>query len=234
MENRNHYHQLAGLLEYPDVDYPEKVAQIRQILDGKYVDATAEIDQFIKRLPADDVLTMQELFTRSFDVQAIATLDIGYVLFGDDYKRGELLANLNHEHRKVENDCGTELADHLPNILRLMSILKDDELVRDLAYAIIAPALLEMIGEFATERLEKKNKSYEKHYKTLIETPVAIKDDAVTLYKFALKALYEVLRQDFALIDEIPLKRDDDLRNSDFLQSVTQENAIETNANAQY
>jgi nitrate reductase assembly molybdenum cofactor insertion protein NarJ len=229
MDDRNHYRLLAGLFEYPYADSPEKIDRVRQFLDGKYVDATVELDEFIKRLPDDDLLTMQELFTRSFDVQAIATLDIGYVLFGDDYKRGELLANLNQEHHKANNDCGTELADHLPNILRLMSILRDEELVRDLAYAIIAPALLEMIGEFAVERLEKKNKSYEKHYKTLIETPVAIKNDAVTLYKFALNSLYQVLKQDFSLIEEMPLKRD-----NDFLRSVTQENDIEQNANAQY
>ena len=229
MENRNHYHLLAGLFEYPDAGYPERVRQIKKFLDGNYPEAAGEIGKFLDYLPADDLLTMQELFTRSFDVQAIATLDIGYVLFGDDYKRGELLANLNQEHHKANNDCGTELADHLPNILRLMSILRDEELVRDLAYAIIAPALLEMIGEFAVERLEKKNKSYEKHYKTLIETPVAIKNDAVTLYKFALNSLYQVLKQDFSLIEEMPLKRD-----NDFLRSVTQENDIEQNANAQY
>ena len=229
MEYRNHYRLLAELFEYPDADYPKKISLLRQFLDGKYVNAVTELDRFIERLPADDLLTMQELFTRSFDVQAIATLDIGYVLFGDDYKRGELLANLNKEHREAENDCGTELADHLPNILRLMSVLSDEDLVQDIAYAIIAPALLDMIGEFSTERLEKKNKSYEKHYKTLIETPVAIKNDAVTLYQFALKSLYEVLKQDFSLIEKMPLER-----NVDFLNAVIQENDIEQNANAQY
>jgi hypothetical protein len=33
------------------------------------------------------------LFTRSFDVQAVTTLDLGYIVFGEDYKRGELLVN---------------------------------------------------------------------------------------------------------------------------------------------
>ena len=148
MKNRNHYHLLAGLFEYPDVGFPEAVRQIKQFLDGNYPEAAGEIGKFVDYLPADDLLTMQELFTRSFDVQAIATLDIGYVLFGDDYKRGEMLANLNREHLAAKNDCGTELADHLPNILRLMSLLKDEELIEDLAYAIVGPALLEMIGEF--------------------------------------------------------------------------------------
>ena len=60
--------------------------------------------------------------------QVLATLDIGYVLFGDDYKRGELLANLNQEHRKANNDCGTELADHLGicvETLRERSLIND-------------------------------------------------------------------------------------------------------------
>ncbi len=228
MENRNHYHLLAGLFEYPDAGFPEAVRQIKQFLDGAYPEAAGEIGKFLEYLPADDVIAMQELFTRSFDVQAIATLDIGYVLFGDDYKRGEMLANLNREHLAAKNDCGTELADHLPNILRLMSLLTDEELIEDLAYAIVGPALLEMIGEFDPERLEKKNESYRKHYKTLIDTP-AVQVEAVTFYKLALNALYLVLKQDFSRIEIMPLKRE-----SDFLNSVGRENAIEERASAQY
>ena len=228
MENLNHYHLLAELFEYPDAGYPERVQQIKKFLDGNYPEAAGEIGKFVDYLPADDLLTMQELFTRSFDVQAIATLDIGYVLFGDDYKRGEMLANLNREHLAAKNDCGTELADHLPNILRLMSLLKDEELIEDLAYAIVGPALLEMIGEFDPGRLEKKNESYRKHYKTLIDTP-AVQIEAVTFYKLALNALYLVLKQDFSRIEIMPLKRE-----SDFLNSVGRENAIEERASAQY
>lgn len=228
MGNRDHYRLLALLFEYPNASFPGKVLEVKSFLDQNYSDAAKKLDQFIDHLPADDLLLMQELFTRSFDVQAIATLDLGYVLFGDDYKRGEMLANLNREHNEVGNDCGTELADHLPNVLRLMSVLPDEELVTDLAYAIVAPALQEMMGEFNPDRLQKKNRSYEKHYKTLIETP-AVKDEAVTLYKFALQSLYEVLKQDFSLIREMPLKR----RTSDFIVSVVEENEIEQRAEVQ-
>ena len=68
-----------------------------------------------------------ELYLRTFDVQAITTLDIGYVLFGEDYKRGALLAGLSAEHKKVSNDCGIELADHLPNVLRLLPKMEAGE-----------------------------------------------------------------------------------------------------------
>ena len=227
MTHRIQYEMLAPLFEYPDADYPGKVGDIEEYLVGRYSDAAADLGRFLELLPADDLQAMQELFTRSFDVQAATTLDVGYVLFGDDYKRGMLLANLNAEHRTAGIDTGTELGDYVPNLLRLMAVIEDEEVLHDLAYAILGPALLEMIGEFSTERIEKRNKSYEKHYKTLIENP-EVASEAVTLYQFALKSLYAVLKQDFALIASMPLQRSDD-----FLASVTRENVIEETAVAQ-
>jgi len=225
---QKHYHLLAALFEYPGADFPQNVREIKAYLDDNYSKASVELDRFLSLLPSTDLLTMQELFTRSFDVQAATTLDIGYVLFGDDYKRGEMLANLNREHLEAGVDCGTELADHLPNLLRLMAAHQDEELINDLASEILAPALRQMIGEFSADRIEKRNVSYQKHYKTLIETP-AVACEAVTLYQFALKSLYQVLQQDFSLSNKIPLKL-----TSDFLASVVQENEIEETATAQY
>ena len=226
MKTLAHYGLLADLFDYPDAEYPRRVSRIKQFLDRSYAQGAAQLDQFLRHLPARDLNTMQELYTRSFDVQAIATLDLGYVLFGDDYKRGELLANLSREHQAAGNDCGTELADHLPNLLRLMAVLRDQELIEDMALAILAPALAEMIGEFSSERLHKKNESYKKHYKTLIDAP-AVNTDAVTLYQFALKSLFEVLKQDFPQIETMPQEP-----ASSFLGSVGQENAIEERADA--
>jgi nitrate reductase assembly molybdenum cofactor insertion protein NarJ len=219
--HRIQYELLAPLFEYPGAAFPQRVADIQDYLRGRYTDAATALDRFADLLPADDLEAMQELFTRSFDVQAATTLDVGYVLFGDDYKRGILLANLNREHRTASIDTGTELGDYIPNLLRLMAVIEDEEVLHDLAYAILGPALQEMIGEFSTERIEKRNKKYEKHYKTLIEVP-AVASDAVTLYQFALKSLYAVLQEDFALIASMPLQR-----SSEFLASVSRENRIE-------
>ena len=85
MTHRIQYQLMAPLFEYPDADYPGKVREIRDYLIGCYSEAADELGRFIELLPADDVQAMQELYTRSFDVQAATTLDIGYVLFGDDY-----------------------------------------------------------------------------------------------------------------------------------------------------
>ncbi len=221
-----HYSMLARLFDYPDERYREYALRIREYLAADYPAAVEALDKFIEALPENNLLTMQELYTRTFDVQAVVTLDVGYVLFGDDYKRGEMLANLSREHRDAGNDCGTELADHLPNLLRLMDRLHDKELRSDLAYAIIGPAVLEMIGEFTLGRLQQKSKANMKQYKTVIDLP-PVQENRFALYKHALGALYEVLKQDFTLIQSIPLAR-----SNDFLESVSRENAIEENAKA--
>jgi len=226
MTHRKQYQLLAALFEYPAADFGNRVADINEYLNGRYPDAAAQLGRFLELLPGGDLQAMQELFTRSFDVQAATTLDIGYVLFGDDYKRGILLANLNQEHRKAGVETGTELADHIPNLLRLMAVIEDEDVLHDLAYAILGPALLDMIEEFSVERVQKRNKSYEKHYKTLIDDP-AVALEAVTFYQFALKSLYAVLKQDFTLIETMPLQR-----SNEFLASVSRENEIEEAASA--
>ena len=103
--NIEYYQTLADMFDYPTSGYPVRVKIASETLRTKHPEAYAEVEEFRANLPEDDLYSMQELYTRSFDVQAITTLDIGYVLFGDDYKRGELLSHLNQEHHQVGNNC---------------------------------------------------------------------------------------------------------------------------------
>jgi len=228
MKLLSHYHSVADLFEYPDLEFPQKVRKVKDLLDGSYPEAVAELERFLELLPDQELRTMQELFTRTFDVQSATTLDVGYVLFGDDYKRGELLANLNREHLAVENDCRNELSDHLPNLLRLLAKIKDKDFADELVQEIIEPALTAMISEFAPGRLEKKNEAYKKHYKTLIESPTS-ELDVATFYQFALKGLRDVLKKDFVFKEKETLKT-----TSDFLSSIIKENEIEVSADTSY
>ncbi|MBP9865148.1 MAG: hypothetical protein KBC91_01965 [Candidatus Omnitrophica bacterium] len=219
MTKFQHYQILAELFRYPDGEFLWKIEAAKNWLKASYPEAAAELEFFYQELPRTDLNQIQALYTRSFDVQAITTLDVAYVLFGDDYKRGEILANLNREHIKFQTDCGVELADYLPNLLSLISRLEDGELLRELVQEILAPALQKMIEEFIPERLDKKNELYKKHYKTLIEVP----GHNVSVYQHALKALYGVLRKDFD-VKEKDLKN---YSNCDFLNSVSTEMDVE-------
>jgi nitrate reductase assembly molybdenum cofactor insertion protein NarJ len=215
------------LFDYPRRDYPVWVQAVYDLLAGRYVIAAAEINAFAQALPTDGgplepeaLDEVQEIFTRSFDVQSITTLGVGYVMFGDDYKRGEVLVNLNRELRDVGIDCGTELPDHLPTVLRLIARWEDRELAEEFVREILHPSLEMMIAEFGERRMAARNGLYQKHFKTLIVTSA----ERGTMFREPLSAVLEVLRQDFDLSEWIPPERD-----NDFLGSLGRELEIEAN-----
>lgn len=215
---RHDYALLADLFDYPDEGYLGRVMRVHEYLEARCPPAARAVEAFVELAPRGNVLALQELYTRSFDVQAITTLDIGYVLFGEDYKRGELLSNLMREHREAGNDCGTELADHLPNVLRLLSKLRDEELLVEFVQEILVPALRQMIGEFDPGRMEKKDEEYRKHHKTLIDASLHHR----IAFRHTLAALAAVLDVDFQFVKKPLLEQ-----TADFLTSLVTEMKIE-------
>jgi nitrate reductase assembly molybdenum cofactor insertion protein NarJ len=227
MHPHAHYEHLARLFDYPQADYPRWVQAVYDLLAGKYILAAAEIDAFAKVLPTEGgpftqeaLDEVQEIFTRSFDVQSITTLGVGYVMFGDDYKRGELMVNLNREHRDAGIDCGTELPDHLPNVLRLIARWEDRELAAEFVEEVLHPCLERMIAEFSLRRTQARDGLYQKHYKTLIVSS----PERATIFREPLAAVLEVLRKDFTLSAWTPPEQD-----NDFLRRIGQELEIEAN-----
>jgi nitrate reductase assembly molybdenum cofactor insertion protein NarJ len=216
-----HYDQFAEVFTYPMSNYHEIVKILQKFLGEKYLNASKKLKYFTNVIINLSSSELEELFTRTFDVQAITTIDIGYVLFGEDYKRGALLVNLNREHELAGNDCQKELSDHLPNILRLLPKMENKILRAELVERIITPSLVKIICEFDPERLCDKNKVYKKHHKTIIENS----ESYGSVFQYPLKALYEVLCTDFNLGDpaEPAITQQDT-----FLRSIDSEIRIET------
>jgi nitrate reductase assembly molybdenum cofactor insertion protein NarJ len=226
MREMKHYALLADVFDYPGATFFARVRATREALEGRYPLAASELGEFERLFPPVDsdcaeraVAELQEIHTRSFEVQSITTLDIGYVVFGDDYKRGELLVHLNQEHRNVGVDCGSELPDHLPNVLRLVAGWQVPELVDEFVQEILVPALRKMLREFGGSRMEQRNSLYRKHYKTLIATDA----ERATMYRHALAALLSVVEKDFRPADE-----SDGMESNDFLRSIRREMEIDS------
>ena len=213
-----HYALLADVFQYPDESLADRAKATQSFLDRSYPEAGEAMRPFTSFVEKASMIELEELYTRSFDVQAVTTLDLGYVLFGDDYKRGALLVNLNREHREADNPCYNELADHLPNVLRLLPRLHDAELRDELVEKIVGSALRKIIGEFDPEKIDKKKKVYLKHHKTWIDRSEAYG----TIYRKPLIALYAVLREDFSL-QEAPAPEP----TSDFLKNIGTEITLE-------
>ena len=213
------YQKISGLFVFPQKEsYVNNVNSIQKYLDETLPDIAKILQPFTDVISGVSIHEREDLYLRSFEVQSITTLDIGYVVFGDDYKRGELLVNLNKEHKTYGIDCGDELADNLTNVLKLVNVLDDQELLIDLINKIIAPALTKMIQGFGDDQIAAKEKVYIKHHKTLLD-----KHESFTIYKYALFALYKALDHDFKIqIQEEPQ------RSGGFLSSIRQEITLES------
>ena len=188
------YELLSHLFLYPknESDF-KKIKDIHTYLSDTLPEAAEAMKLFMEFADSSTLEEMQELFLRSFDIQAITTLDIGFILFGEDYKRGQLLVHLNVEHREAGNVCHTELADHLPYVLCMLPKMKDETLRNEIATRLLLPAIVKMILEFDLKKIEKKDKVYKKHLKTIIDYSQVYR----TAYQTLLQALFIALKEDF-------------------------------------
>ena len=136
------------MFRYPTDDLKTYSGKWRDIIDIYDPELILKLDPFTTHINEKPLSFQQEYYISTFDVQAICFLDIGYVLFGEDYKRGVFLVNIKKEQIKACNDCGSELPDHLPNILTLLPKIEDPELAEELIYSLLIPAIHEMIFKF--------------------------------------------------------------------------------------
>lgn len=125
------YDLLARCLEYPGPDLAAAAA-------------AAGVDEFAAWVAAVAPGAAEELYVRTFDLQAPCCLEVGWHLFGETYKRGAFLVRLRLAHRAHGLTEGTELPDHLANVLRLLGRLGPEEEPESLAGEAILPAIARM------------------------------------------------------------------------------------------
>jgi nitrate reductase assembly molybdenum cofactor insertion protein NarJ len=193
MKKYNHYIAFADLLRYPAADYSEKANMCLVMLKERYPEAALEIEPFVNYMLSHTEDEREELYTKTFDVQPICYLDLGYVIFGEDYKRGAFLLHMQEEQLKEGNDCGTDLSDNICNMLTLYAKSDNQALMDELAVKILIPGLEKMIGEFKQARVELKVKVLKKLHKAIIQEEL----NHGNVYRNVFSALLFVLKKDF-------------------------------------
>lgn len=193
MKNLEHYTLLAELFRYPNQDIKTTVIKIQEFLDKNYPNAGIEFNRFFEFIALSTYSQIEEIFQKTFHIQAICFLDLGYVIFAEDYKRGEFLVNMKAEQDKYKNDCEHELADNLPYVLRLLPMHKDESFINELVVMIMIPALEKMLSEFDAAKTQIREKVLNKKQKVIIME--GIKDG--NIYKNAISSLIMVFKKDF-------------------------------------
>jgi nitrate reductase delta subunit len=135
---------VAMALEYPGPGKTERPGTADALTGAPPALASAlnALGAYLAAAPPGEA---EERYTALFDLNPVCTLHAGYHLFGEDYKRGELLAGLVAELRKADLVIGTELPDYLPALLRLAA--RSDRGGREtLVDYLLLPALVKMTG----------------------------------------------------------------------------------------
>lgn len=105
--------RLADLLRYPDKPFVARTGD------------SAEVAEFLDEVGHVSLDGMEEIYTWTFDLNPVATQEIGWHLWGEQYERGRFLAEL----RALQTDLGiiavTELPDHLTILLDTLARIPD-------------------------------------------------------------------------------------------------------------
>ena len=147
MTDFKHYTIIANLFRYPTEKLMDDALETISVLSDKNPEQAEVVKSFIEDFSSLTLHQKQEYYIKTFDIQAVCFLDVGYVLYGEDYKRGDFLVQMKEEQRNANNDCGVELSDHLPNVLTLLSKTRE-KFAEELIATICIPALDEMINKF--------------------------------------------------------------------------------------
>ena len=98
------YESLAAVMGYPQADISGKVTACLNLLREQYREANSRLESFEKYIISTELDRLRELYTVTFDLNPVCTLDVGYHVFGESYKRGAFLAGL-HLWRLVWHGC---------------------------------------------------------------------------------------------------------------------------------
>jgi nitrate reductase assembly molybdenum cofactor insertion protein NarJ len=145
------YKYIADLFRYPTTESIKSIQRVMDFLSKKDIVLASKFEPFVTFHADKQMSHLEEQYIKTFDVQAICHLDIGYIIFGDDSKRGRFLYHMKEEQELIGNDCGSDLADFLPNVLTLLSKSDNKDLAEELSVSILLPALRKMNQKLVSE-----------------------------------------------------------------------------------
>jgi nitrate reductase assembly molybdenum cofactor insertion protein NarJ len=156
LDQRAAYAGAAELFDYPSAATGEMIRQLIAAPPAWLEAASPELrtlfEQFARAIAAMPQGRWEELYAQTFDLQPELTLNMGHQIFGEDWKRSTLLIELAGLMPRHGIDCGTELPDYLPLLLRLFATAPaSDTEVGDLRGNVALPALRTLSGKLAAD-----------------------------------------------------------------------------------
>lgn len=143
MADMNEFGLLATLLHYPEEGYAQQTERCRDAIAAKWPEAEAPLRNFFETIRNCSLEDLQTLYTATFDLNPLCSLEVGWHLFGENYERGEFLVKMRGELRRHGLAESGELPDHLSHAIALLGCMEQED-AASFAAACLFPALDKM------------------------------------------------------------------------------------------
>jgi len=121
----------ATILSYPKEEYLQHVERCRaELAESRLTEAPealARFDKFRDAVRGCSIAELEELYTRTFDVNPVSSLDVGWHLHGETYERGKFLVAMRDLLRRCGVEESAELPDHLTHVLMAVGRMHEEE-----------------------------------------------------------------------------------------------------------
>jgi len=135
------YELFATILDYPGPHLAASVQDCAALLTYESAEDAELLRRFGNVQAGVPLGQLQEAYTSIFDMQPECTLNLGYQLLGEDWRRSILLFKLKEVYQARNFDSDSELPDHLCILLRFLATLHDDSQAAELVDDFLIPAL---------------------------------------------------------------------------------------------
>lgn len=146
---------IAAILTYPSEDYKERVGLCTALIadadiltsDAK-VHAVTGMEEFERATKPLSIAELEELYTRTFDINPVSSLEVGWHLHGETYERGAFLVTMRDVLRRCNIEESSELPDHLTHVLMAVGRMSEED-AEEFVSRRLLKALDKMLEGFA-------------------------------------------------------------------------------------
>lgn len=154
---------LSDLLRYPDGVFVDKVTDCSKLLRGTESSAHLLVEKFSGLIKKKSVEELEELFTRTFDLNPPSALEVGWHLYGESYERGDFIVKMRQVLKQFGIPESKELPDHLMFVLIALGQMEQAD-AKTFSNKYILPALGKMLNG-----LKDKDNPYENILRAISE-----------------------------------------------------------------
>ena len=145
------YSPIASFFDYPkDGNIPKTARETAKPLSARFPEAAESMRQFASEVSALPSHRLEELYSGTFDLNPACCPYVGYLLFGETYKRGAFMAKLREAYKAIPMNEENECPDQIRTVLRYSEQTQDTALVQELRDLCLIPAVEKMDTLFAS------------------------------------------------------------------------------------